>query len=148
MKKINKKEIKRFIIETLGTIVGAFIIAIATSQFLLPNQLSSGGFAGIATITYYLMKIPMGTTILILNLPLFFISIYKIGKRFFIKSVIGTVSLSFFIDLLDKYNALTNDRVLACIYGGIIMGIRNGNNIKNECLNRWFRFVEFYNKIF
>ena len=57
------KKLKIVLIEGIGTIIGAFIIAIATSLFLLPNQLSSGGFIGIATISYYLLKIPVGTTI-------------------------------------------------------------------------------------
>ena len=126
-----KYNIKRIIIEILGTILGSFIMAIGISLFLLPNQLSSGGLAGIATITYYLLKIPMGTTILILNIPLFLVAIYKVGKSFFIKSLIGTFSLSFFIDLLDKLDPLTNDRFLACIYGGIIIGVRNGYFIKS-----------------
>lgn len=115
--------IKRAIIEILGTIIGSFIMAIGVSLFLLPNQLSSGGVAGIATITYYLFNIPMGTMILIINIPLFLISIFKIGKYFFVKSIVGTVTLSFFIDMLDKFKALTDDRFLACVYGGIILGI-------------------------
>ena len=126
-----KYNIKRIIIEILGTILGSFIMAIGISLFLLPNQLSSGGLAGIATITYYLLKIPMGTTILILNIPLFLVAIYKVGKSFFIKSLIGTFSLSFYIDLLDKLDPLTNDRFLACIYGGIIIGVRNCYFIKS-----------------
>lgn len=130
------EEIKKNLIEYLGIIAGALIISVATSMFLLPNQLSSGGFAGIATIVYYLLNIPMGTTILILNVPLFILSIYKLGKEFFIKSLVGTVFLSIFIDLLDKFQPLTNDRFLACVYGGIIMGIRNSNNSKNEFINR------------
>ena len=111
------------LLEYLETIFGAFIMAVGIALFLLPNQLSSGGVAGIATITYYLFKIPMGTMILIINIPLFLISIYKIGTNFFIKSIIGTFSLSFFIDLLDKIEPLTNDRFLACVYGGIIIGL-------------------------
>lgn len=126
-----KFNIKRIIIEILGTTLGSFIMAFGISLFLLPNQLSSGGLAGIATITYYLLNIPMGTTILILNIPLFLVAIYKVGKSFFIKSLIGTFSLSFFIDLLDKLEPLTNDRFLACIYGGIIIGVRNCNSIKS-----------------
>lgn len=118
-----KYNIKKQITEILGTILGSFVISIGISLFLLPNQLSSGGIAGIGTIIYYLLKIPMGTTIILLNIPLFLISILKIGKSFFIKSLIGTISLSFFIDWLDKFKALTQDRFLACIYGGIIIGI-------------------------
>ena len=60
---MEKNMIKNLVIEILETILGSLIMAIATSLFLLPNQLSSGGFAGIATILYYLLKIPMGTTI-------------------------------------------------------------------------------------
>ena len=56
---MNLKEkilIKRLFIEILGTIVGAFIMAVSVSLFLLPNKLSSGGFTGIATVFYYLFK--------------------------------------------------------------------------------------------
>lgn len=123
---MNLKEkilIKRFILETLGTILGAFVIAIAVSLFLLPNKLSSGGVAGIATITYYLFHMPMGISMLIINIPLFFMSILKIGKTFFVKSIIGTITLSVFIDVLDKLTPLTEDKFLACIYGGILMGV-------------------------
>lgn len=118
-----KINIKKIIIEILGTIFGSFIMAIGVSLFLLPNQLSTGGIAGAATIIYYLFNMPMGTTMFLLNIPLFLIAILKVGKSFFVKSVIGTISLSIFIDMLDKLNPLTNDRFLACIYGGIAIGI-------------------------
>ena len=48
--------IKKYIFEIFLIAVGAFIMAIGTSLLLLPNKLSSGGFAGIATITYYLFN--------------------------------------------------------------------------------------------
>lgn len=120
---IKEDTIKTIVIETIETIIGAFIMAIATSLFLLPNQLSSGGFAGIATIFYYFMKIPMGTTILAFNIPLFLFAGYKLGKNFFIKSIIGTTTFSVCIDIFDKFNPVTQDRFLACIYGGIIIGL-------------------------
>lgn len=131
---------KKLGIEILGTIVGAFIIAIAVSLFLLPNQLSSGGISGVATITYYLLHIPMGTMILAINVPLFMVAIYKIGKSFFVKSLIGTIALSIFIDFLDKLQPLTSDRFLACIYGGIIIGLRNSFDFEGEFFHWWNRF--------
>lgn len=131
-----KNNFKKLITEILGTILGAFIMAIGIALFLLPNQLSSGGVSGIATITYYLFQIPMGITILAINLPLFLFSFLKIGKTFFAKTVLGTVSLSIFIDMLDQIQPLTQDRFLASIYGGIIIGLRNSNNIKSRIINR------------
>lgn len=122
---IKEKKIKTIAIaiETIETILGAFIMAIATSLFLLPNQLSTGGFSGIATIFYYFLKIPMGTTILAFNIPLFLFAGYKLGKSFIIKSLVGTTTFSLSIDILDKITPLTQDRFLACIYGGIIVGL-------------------------
>ena len=118
-----KEEGQNIVIELIETIIGSFILAIATSIFLLPNEFSSGGFSGIATIIYYIFNIPMGTTILILNIPLFIIATFKIGKGFLLKSVVGTVSLSIFIDWLNTFEHITNDKILACVYGGILAGI-------------------------
>jgi len=115
--------IKKYIFEIFLIMVGTMIMSIATSLFLLPNQLSSGGFSGIATITYYLFNWKMGTVILILNIPFFILSFIRIGKEFVVKSILGTTFLSFFIDFFDKYNALTSDRFLACLYGGMLIGL-------------------------
>lgn len=115
--------VKKYSAEFLQIIVGVLLMAFGISQFLLPNQLSSGGVTGIATITYYLLKSPMGITILIINIPLFIMAFYKKGKIFFIKGVIGTLALSTFIEIFDKFQPLTTDRFLACIYGGIIVGL-------------------------
>ena len=121
---------RKGIINVIGTIFGAAIMAFGTSAFLLPNQLSSGGLSGIATITYYLLKIPMGAMIMALNVPLFILAGYRLGKEFLAKSLIGTISLSIFIDIFDKYPPITNDRFLACIYGGILIGLGTGIILK------------------
>lgn len=130
---LNEKiNIKKFISESLIEILGAAIMSFGISLFLLPSQLSSGGFSGIATIIYYIFKIPMGITILFLNVPVFIFSFFRLGKSFFVKSIIGTISLSTFIDLFDQLNPLTEDRFLACIYGGIIVGIGTALILKSN----------------
>lgn len=115
--------IKQYLKELIMIILGTVIMAFGTAFFLLPNQLSSGGFAGITTITYYLFNLPMGTVMILLNIPLFIIALIKLGKRFFVKAIIGTGMLSMFLNLFEGANALTSDRLLASIYGGIIIGI-------------------------
>lgn len=132
MIKSKKYKFKQILKEMLETILGALIMAAGVSLFLLPNQLSSGGIAGVATIFYYLLNIPMGTVIIAINIPLFLFSMYKVGKMFFLKSTLGTVAMSIFIDLLDKIEPLTNDRFLACIYGGILLGLGTTLLLKAE----------------
>ncbi|MBQ2916876.1 MAG: YitT family protein [Clostridia bacterium] len=116
-------KIRYMIIQFIQIVIGTAIIAFGTTLFLLPNQLSAGGFSGLGTITYYLLGIPLGNTTLILNAPLFIISLIKNGKKFFIRALEGTVLLSIFFNIFEKFKPLTEDRFLACIYGGIIIGI-------------------------
>ena len=115
--------VKKYALEYIYIIIGAFLMAVSTALFLLPNQLSTGGISGISTILYYSCNYPVGLTMLLINVPLFVIAMVKVNKRLFFKSILGTVLLSVFIDLLEKLSPITNDRFLACIYGGIIMGI-------------------------
>lgn len=122
-KVIDKNEVKSFFITSIGLLVGSFIMACSTAFFLLPNKLSTGGFSGLSTIVYYLFHVPVGTAMIVLNVPLFFIAFFRVGRKFIIKSVAGTFFLSLFINVLERFPAVTTDKFLACIYGGIIMGI-------------------------
>lgn len=115
--------VKKYALEYIYIIIGAFFMAVSTASILLPNQLSTGGISGISTILYYLFNYPVGLTMLLINVPLFVIAMVKVNKRLFFKSILGTILLSVFIDLLENLSPITNDRFLACIYGGIIMGI-------------------------
>jgi len=98
-------------------------MSISTANFLLPNQLSTGGFSGISTIAYYLWNFPAGTFLIILNVPLLLIAFFRINKGLFFKSIIGTSLLAIGINFFERFGAITGDRFLACVYGGIIMGI-------------------------
>lgn len=115
--------IKSIFVTSIGLVVGSFIMACSTTLFLLPNKLSTGGFSGLSTIVYYLFGVPVGTVMFFLNIPLVCIALYKIGKKFIAKSIAGTILLSVFMNYLQRFPAVTNDKFLACIYGGIIMGI-------------------------
>lgn len=115
--------IKNYIFELLQITFGTIIMAIGVSQFLLPNKLSSGGFSGLATIPYYLFNWPVGRTVLILNIPFFILAFFRIGKEFFVKTLIGTILLSSFIDFFNMHHIVIHDSILACIYGGILIGI-------------------------
>lgn len=114
---------KKVVLAYIGIAIGALLMAVGISLFLVPNELSTGGFSGISLITYYLFKFPLGTTMLILNIPLLIIAFFKIGKELFFRSIYGTVLLATFVDWLARLKPLTQDRFLACIYGGILVGI-------------------------
>lgn len=107
-------------------ILGVYLISIGTNIFLLPHKMTTGGASGIATILYYTLNIPMGLSIVIINLPLFLISIYKFGFKFSFKTIAATILLSIFLEVF-KYNDIIEnsptDLFTSCIFGGILTGL-------------------------
>ena len=95
---------KQFLKEILWTFVGTAISGFGMGSFLLPNKLSSGGFSGIATIFYYFLGWNVGLTIICLNIPLFIFAYVRIGKKFLIKTILGTIFLSIFIDVFSDFS--------------------------------------------
>lgn len=115
-------KIYNFIKDLFFIIIGCLLAAIGTASFLLPCQLSSGGFAGIATIIYYFLDINMATTIMLLNIPLFIIGFIKCGPKFILKTMFATFLYSNLIDRFESTKIIFEDRFLASVYGGIFIG--------------------------
>ena len=111
--------------DIIFSIIGCIFISAGIVFFLLPLKISAGGFSGIATITYYLFNLKLGTVIWILNIPLLIIGFFRIGKYFFLKTMFATWFLSFCIDFFESLNIFLNieDILLSAIYGGVIIGI-------------------------
>ena len=114
--------------QLIYTTLGSFIAALAINIFFVPNNISSGGASGIGIILNHIFKFPVGTTVIILNLPLFVIAILKLGFKFTSKAILGTSLLSLFIDLTANINKvelfrLGNDFILSSIFGGLLMGL-------------------------
>lgn len=146
--KAYEKRITNILKEYFFIVVGTALMAISTALFLLPNQLSTGGFSGIGTIIYYLLHYPVGTTVIVLNIPLLIIAFFRINKGLFIKSIVGTILLSLFINEFEKLQPLTSDSFLACIYGGIIMGLGTAIILKAEASTGGTDLLSFIVKSF
>lgn len=116
------------IIDLLFIILGSFLGSIGVNMFLIHAQLLSGGVTGIALIFQYLFKIQAGYMILLLNIPLFILSIKKLNKKFTIYSLVGTLSFSLSLILTHPISNILNinDKLLYCLYGGVINGIGFG----------------------
>ena len=114
---------KKYLLTGIYIIFGCVLMGCATNQFLLPNQLSTGGFSGIATVLYYFMGLDVGLSTILLNIPFFIIAYSRIGKGFLFRTLFGTAMLALFLSLFGKFEPLTTDRFLGCIYGAIFMGL-------------------------
>lgn len=114
-------------LEFLGVTTGVLLIALGLDLFLVPNKIAAGGVSGIATVLHYLLGVPVGMTMLALNVPLFLLGIYRLGLKFGFRSLYGTVSLSLLVDGLAPYLPVaTRDALLASAFGGALVGLGLG----------------------
>ena len=106
-------------------IIGCFIGASAYPLFLVPNAIAPGGITGIGMVLNNIFAWPVGLTSMILNIPLFIIGFRSMGKSFVYRTLIATLLFSLLIDLLH-FNPLTDNPLLASVFGGIILGFGLG----------------------
>mgnify|MGYP000951244284 FL=1 len=119
--------VKKVVFGYGGVLVGVIIAALGVSYFLVPAKIAAGGVSGLATVAYYLTRLPVGVTMLLLNIPLFLLSWRIIGPVFGAKTLFGTIAMSVFVDLFNQFAVpLTTDLLLAAIYGGVLSGIGLG----------------------
>nr|WP_226582447.1 YitT family protein [Halobacillus litoralis] len=107
-------------------ILGSFFVALAFNLFLLPNNIASGGVAGISTITKGIFDWEPGVVQWILNIPLFIMGVVILGKNFGLKSFVGTVTLPLFVLLTNDMAPATPDPLLGAIFGGMGVGLGLG----------------------
>ena len=106
-----------------STLLGSLIFALGFDLFLVPNNLNPGGISGLSVIVVELLGFgSVGTLSILINLPLFALGGIKIGRRFFIGSLIGMVSSSVLIDLLVLLPAPQSEPLLGALYGGVVCG--------------------------
>lgn len=134
MKKQN--EILINLISFIGITTGAILSAFSIQTFLSPNMILDGGIIGISMIVSKLTNISLSIFTIILNIPFLLIGYKNLGKKFLIKAVYAMLIFSCFLTMFSNVNELTDDILLATIYGGIILGIGVGLVIRSGgCLD-------------
>ena len=145
------KKIKRFF-EILVFVLGAAIFSVGISMFIRPGNISVGGFTGISIILNHLFSLPLGIMIIVLNIPMFIICSKIFGVKFIIKTIIGVVLSSVFIDLLSFVQPFKDIRPeLSALFGGVLQGVGlglvylNGFTTGGADLVLWLLKIKFPN---
>jgi len=121
-------------------VIGAFILAVGFVFFISPHRIVPGGVYGIAIVVHYMTVglfsfapegFPIGLFGLILNVPLTIAGIKILGPRFGVKTVVGFVLSSVFMDMITYMRAdgnapLVADVLLSCVFGGVLVGFGLG----------------------
>ncbi len=116
----------RHVVDTVLIVIGSLIIALGFNLFFLPHGIASGGVSGISVLAEAWFKLEPAFTQWALNIPLFFLGVFLLGKNYGIRSMLGSVILPLFVYLTKDWPLPTNNPLLASIYGGIAVGLGIG----------------------
>ena len=109
------------------TVLGSAVFAAGFAFFLQPNDLSPGGISGLALLLVEVLGFgSVGVLSILMNLPLFILGGLKIGRQFFLGSLLGMILSSLLIDGFAALHLTAVEPVIAMIYGGVLCGIGLG----------------------
>lgn len=109
--------------------LGAAIFSFGFAHFNIQNQLGEGGFSGITLILLFAFDLDPALMNLVLNIPMFILGWRLLGRKVFVYTVIGTVSVSIFLKIFLIYEVninIQNDLFLAALFAGVFIGIGLG----------------------
>jgi uncharacterized membrane-anchored protein YitT (DUF2179 family) len=126
-KKPDQSSKRRLFFEVLIILAGASLQAMAFLVFILNTKIPMGGMLGLALIGNHFANLPIGISIIGLNIPLFLIGYKVIGKKFLWPTILAIFTSSTLIDVLGPYvPKFSGDILLAAIFGGAFTGIGIG----------------------
>lgn len=144
---------KQIVKEYLLISVGVILAVAGLNIFLVPYKIAAGGISGIATIFYHIWNVPIGLSIVLLNIPLFIFGLKLLGKSFAFKTVFALLLYSVVAEIIPILN-WNGDLFLGCVYGGVLVGVgigivvrtggsTGGTDMAAKLLSQRFRSVGF-----
>lgn len=111
----------------LQIVLGCILFGAGFNMFMVPHDMNAGGLSGLSMILVHLLDFgTVGTVTMLINIPLFAIGGWKIGKKFFFLSLLGMLTSSISIDALSMLPVPEVDPLVAALYGGVMCGLGLG----------------------
>ncbi len=117
-------------------LLGALFAAYALEGILVPNSILDGGVTGISIILNILLGWKLSVLVFLINIPFLYVGYKNLGKKFLVKAIFSIVIFSLLLESMHNVSVLTENKLLATIYGSLILGIGVGLVIKaGGCLD-------------
>lgn len=117
---------KKLVFDYAVITIASFVYAVGVTLFLDPNSLAPGGITGIAIILNRLTGLETGTWMMLINIPILLLGVWKFGLRFILSTLYCTVMMSWFTNLLIPVGVATTDPLLASLAGATLMAVSMG----------------------
>ena len=119
--------LSHYIRDFMRVVIGCALFGLGFDLFLQPNHMNVGGVSGIGQLLEHLIGFgSVAFWSVLINVPLFLISIRGVGRNFFFGSLVGMLLMNFFIELFLIIPAPETEPLLAALYGGLLCGAGSG----------------------
>ena len=108
-----------YVVITIGVIISSY----ALETILIPNTILDGGVTGIGIIVTKLTPLNLSQLVFVLNIPFIYVGFRHLGKRFLIKTIYAMAIFSIFLQLFSGLEPLTDEILLATVFGGFLLGL-------------------------
>ena len=129
-KREEKKTVQQIMLDYAIITLASIAYAVGVSLFIDPNNMAPGGVTGIAIILSRVMPLETGTLILLINIPIILLGIWKFGIRFIISTFYAIAMTSLFTNLFAPFGAATDDILLAALAGSVLIAVSIGSIFK------------------
>ena len=125
---------KQLLLEVAGLIVGCLLLSVGINMFLKPHTIAPGGLSGLSVVLNKLTGLPVSAIMLLIGVPLVIFAYKILGKKNFIKTLVGTITFSALLQITDPLSkiSVTNDLLLSAIFGAILVGSGLGIMLKSD----------------
>lgn len=154
LKTLKTKKWFSIVLDQLANLVGTSLYALGVHSFTSPNNIAPGGVTGISTIINYLTDMPIGTLVLLINIPLFILGAKYKSKTYAAKSFVSVLFFTVIVDFaMLKVPVYEGDALLAGIFGGVLIGAglaivfmrgssTGGTDIISQLINKRFPHIQ------
>lgn len=125
MAKIKNNRLKT-ILSYIIIILAATLAAYSLDTFLIPNNILDGGVTGISIIISKVFSIPISLLVILINIPFVYVGYRNLGKNFLIRTIVAMLTFSIALSFFESFHEVTDEILLATIFGGILLGIGVG----------------------
>lgn len=117
------RQLRDYGIITIAMLLGV----IGVNLFLLPNEITTGGLMGIASIVYWGTGIPMQNTFFVLNAVLLIVALKVLGWHFCAKTIYAVIVFTVGSTVLQSFmppslHLLADQKFMACMVGAVFLG--------------------------
>lgn len=128
-KKRSPKKRRAMLLAPLYAALGIICAAVGLEGFLIPNHLIDGGITGLSMLVAHVVDYEVAPFLIIFNLPFIYLGYRSFGTTFAIQTAVSVMALAVLITLVEV-PPITEDRVLAAIFGGVFLGMGIGLSMR------------------